>query len=404
MNRPTVLYISYDGLLEPLGRSQVLAYAKKLSPDFRMVILTFEKSRDLKDSDRVARTRNEVTDWGIFWVPLAYHKRPRLFATGFDIAHGMAMALLLAVRHGANIVHSRSYVAALIGLGVKFATRIPFIFDMRGFWVDEAVEKGMWRRKSGWYRLGKFLERQYLLKANAVVSLTQSAVDEMGRWEFLRNRNINFRVITTCCDLDQFSVGTQALPASRRNFVLGYVGNIGIWYRFDLVLTCFKYVLEQLPDAKLLVINRDQQSVIWESVDSAGIPRNLVEVKAVSHENMAAEIQKMDASAFFIKPSFAKLASAPTKLGELLACGVPCLTSRGIGDMDNQIENGKSGVLIDFDQMDQPKALGDAIYRLVEIANSSQTKANCRASAQRHFSLIEGAKQYRRLYFGLLNN
>ena len=402
MNRPTVLYISYDGLLEPLGRSQVLAYAKKLSTDFRMILLTFEKSQDLKDSNKVSRTRDEVTNWGVVWVPLTYHRWPRPLATGFDIAHGMAKALLLAVQHGADIVHSRSYVAALIGLGVKFVTRIPFIFDMRGFWVDEAVEKGMWHRGSGWYRLGKFLERQYLLNADAVVSLTQSAVDEMERWEFLRKRNIDFQVITTCCDLNQFLVGTQALPATHRKFVLGYVGNIGIWYRLDSVLTCYKYILEHFPEAKLLIINRDQQSIIYESVDAAGISRNHVEVKAVSHEDMAAEIQKMDASLFFIRPSFAKLASAPTKLGELLACGVPCLTSRGIGDLENQIVNGNSGVLIDFNQLDQPKALRDSIEKLISLTHNSYTRANCRAVAEKHFSLIEGAEKYRRLYSSLL--
>lgn len=402
MNRPTVLYISYDGLLEPLGRSQVLAYAKKLSVDYRMVLLTFEKAHDLKDSDRVAQTQEETTECGIFWAPLAYHRRPKPFATAYDIAHGVVMALLLTVRHGAIIVHSRSYVAALIGLAVKFVARIPFIFDMRGFWVDEAVEKGMWQEKSGWYRLGKFFERQYLLKADAVVSLTQSAVDEMRRWEYLRCRNIDFRVITTCCDLNQFSVGNAAFDATRRDFVLGYVGNIGIWYRFDLVLMCFKYILDQLPEAKLLIINRDQQSVIWRSVDASQIPRSKVEVKAVSHDDMAEEIQKMNASAFFIKPSFAKLASAPTKLGELLACGVPCLTCRGVGDLENQIESGNSGVLINFNQLDQPNTLRDSTEKLILLTQNSYTRMNCRTVAEKHFSLDEGAEKYRKLYSCLL--
>lgn len=40
-----VLYISYDGILEPLGQSQVLAYLKKLALGRNIYLLTFEKKK-----------------------------------------------------------------------------------------------------------------------------------------------------------------------------------------------------------------------------------------------------------------------------------------------------------------------------------------------------------------------
>ena len=44
-----ILYISYDGLLEPLGQSQILSYLKNLSSNFIFFLITFEKKTDWND-------------------------------------------------------------------------------------------------------------------------------------------------------------------------------------------------------------------------------------------------------------------------------------------------------------------------------------------------------------------
>ena len=43
-----ILYISYDGILEPLGYSQVFNYVLKLSKDHGIILLTFEKKKQFK--------------------------------------------------------------------------------------------------------------------------------------------------------------------------------------------------------------------------------------------------------------------------------------------------------------------------------------------------------------------
>ena len=46
-----VLYISYDGMLEPLGQSQVLAYLERLAADRPIDLISFEKKADSSDMD-----------------------------------------------------------------------------------------------------------------------------------------------------------------------------------------------------------------------------------------------------------------------------------------------------------------------------------------------------------------
>ena len=49
MARPAILYVSYDGMLEPLGQSQVLAYLERLADGYEVNLLSFEKPSDTLD-------------------------------------------------------------------------------------------------------------------------------------------------------------------------------------------------------------------------------------------------------------------------------------------------------------------------------------------------------------------
>ena len=43
--RKKILYVSYDGILDSIGESQILSYLEKLSKDFDFYLITFEKKK-----------------------------------------------------------------------------------------------------------------------------------------------------------------------------------------------------------------------------------------------------------------------------------------------------------------------------------------------------------------------
>src|SRR5690606_9927852 len=131
------------------------------------------------------------------------HKRLSLLATLWDIAVGTA-GWRLVRRHGLGIVHARSYVPRTMALLVKGLTGAKFVFDMRGFWVDERVDGGLWKRGGILYRGGKWVERKLLRSADHVVSLTHAGVREMRGFGYLQERMPPMTVIPTCADLDRF--------------------------------------------------------------------------------------------------------------------------------------------------------------------------------------------------------
>ena len=72
--RTTILYISYDGMLEPPGQSPVLAFLKRLGQKHRAYPISFEKPSAWQDEAVRARLQKPVKKADIAWYPLRYHK------------------------------------------------------------------------------------------------------------------------------------------------------------------------------------------------------------------------------------------------------------------------------------------------------------------------------------------
>src|SRR5438046_2084059 len=142
-----VLYISYNGMTDPFGQSQVLPYLVALSNyGYKFTILSFEKKESYKKDKKIVE--DILNKAGITWVPLFYTKKPPLLSKIYDRWQIRRMAFKLQKKFKFHMVHCRSYVAAEIGLIMKKRYGVKFLFDMRGFWADEKVDCGQWDLKN----------------------------------------------------------------------------------------------------------------------------------------------------------------------------------------------------------------------------------------------------------------
>lgn len=392
-----ILYVSYDGVLEPLGQSQVLRYLERLSDVHDIILVSYEKNNDWSNKEKRKVLELKIIDAGIKWIPLRYHKTPSGLATAFDIIHGLLVCFWITGSYRIQIVHARSYVPSVIALVLKKAFGSKYLFDMRGFWVDERVDGGLWPKGGRMFRVAKWFEKRFLINADRVVSLTSSAVDEMKKFSYLQGSMPKFETITTCTDFDVFKPGDTTSEQEResRPFTMGYVGSVGVWYLFDETLRCFKELQRQVPDARLHILNRGDHDYIRERIAAAGIRSELVLIEIADHVGVAKAMQHMDAGIFIIKPVYSKLASAPTKLGEFLGCGVPCLGNTNVGDMADILVGEQVGVaLSSFDD----DSIRKAIEQLLRLTKQSDIKNHCRSVAIRHFSLKDGVREYDRIY------
>lgn len=401
-----VFYISYDGALEPLGESQVVSYLERLAERVAITLLTFEKRSDLAEASRVAVMRQRLEGAGITWIPRPYHKRPAVLSTVYDVWAGCRAGRewSRSLRRGSiSIVHARGYVSALIALYVKRDRRIRFMFDMRGFWVDEKVEAGHWRRGGFLYRLGKWCERRFIDAADAIVSLTEAGVAEIPRLGRVRP-GVPLVVIPTCADLDRFQPGR--VDESRRRalglegaFVVGYVGTMSNWYLREDTLRYLAAMARRFPRMKALIVTREDPARLLADAARVGLAPDRLVLTRASFDEMPALMRLMDISVFFIRVCFAKRASAATKLAELLGCGVPVVINDGIGDSGAIVRSDDVGVVLAGTSDAEFAASFERLTRLLEDPDAS---ARCRRTAQQRFSLAEGARRYAALYDRLI--
>jgi glycosyltransferase involved in cell wall biosynthesis len=392
-----VLYISYTGLLEPLGQSQVYRYLLQLAESHNITLVTYEKPEDLDDTERVTSLRKTVEPAGIEWHPLKYHHSPTLPATIWDLLNGFQVCVRAIRRNDIEIVHTRSYVASVLGLLCKRLFGTAFVFDMRGFWADERVDGGLWDADGRLYRSAKWFETQFLRHADVVVSLTEAGIEAIEEFDHVDTDDMWFEKIPTCVDLNLF---TPQLDRREDEFVLGYVGSAGTWYRFDDVLECFEILRERRPDSHLRILNHGDHEYIRERLSEFDIEEEAVSVKAVEHAEVPTEMNRMDAGIFFYTPTFSKKGTSPTKMGEFLACGIPCLSNAAVGDVKSILEGNSVGIAIDsFDTEEKQQA----IESLLALHSDPEIVERCRSVAESYYSLEAGVNKYDEIYRSVLD-
>ena len=152
VKKVNVLYISYDGMTDPLGQSQVIPYLIGLSAHgYAFTLISAEKK--IKFTQGGKEIRKILNEAGIEWHPVTYTKSPPILSTLYDYLKIKSKASFLQKEKKFQIVHCRSYISSLIGLWMKKNYHVKFIFDMRGFWADERVDGNLWDIKNPIYKI-----------------------------------------------------------------------------------------------------------------------------------------------------------------------------------------------------------------------------------------------------------
>lgn len=401
--KTNVLYLSYDGMTDPLGQSQVLPYLRGLAQHgYNIHLVSYEKQdRFLKHRDHIQKM---CDDMHVTWHPQDYVIGGSILTTIHQVRRMQKIAFYLQAKHHFSIVHCRSYISALAGLKMKRKLGTKFIFDMRGFWADERVDGGLWSLSNPLYRsIYKYFKRKELLffkESDYTISLTKCGQNEIESWKALSACKIKIQVIPCCVDLDLFDPKSitdtakeelrTSLGISKSDYVLGYVGSIGTWYMLPEMLDYFRTLKRSLPNAKFLFITSENAEKIHESAEEIGLNKSDILVTSVLHYQVPACISIFDKSIFFIRPTYSKKASSPTKQGEIMAMGIPLICNAGIGDTSEIVTSQNSGTVI--------TEFSESVY-LEAINNEKTFDSNAISEgAKAIFSLEEGVKRYLEVY------
>jgi len=392
--QPEVLYISHNGLTEPLGRRQVLPYIVGLARrGWRFNVLTFEKSESA-DQAACDAVRAILADADARWTPLRYHRRPPIVSTSFDIARGIGRGLSQVPA----LVHARSTVAAAIGAAVSGRRHARFIFDVRGLLAREYADAGHWRRGGLLYRMTDSVERRLMRRAHGLVFLTQRIVAELTAERAIAPEAA-LEVVPCTADLEAFRPDPEARRRIRRDLGLGeskllvYSGSVGSWYRMEEMAAFVRVARETQPDLHFLVLT-SQADAARRAVQAAGVSAHST-VLSLRPERVPEHLAAADAGICFVADLPSKRASSPTKYGEYLATGLPVVTNPWTGDAA-ALGGAREWILVD--ELSQDAYRKAAAELASVLARPEDAIRGARVLAEREFGLDSAIDRYDRLY------
>lgn len=401
-----VLFISYNGMLEPLGQSQVIPYLKELSKlGAQFTLLSYERDDAFgpEGQQRCESLRNELAEFRIEWHWLRYHKRPSIPATAFDVAAGVRLASRLIRQKKIELVHARSHIPALIALRLKKRLGVKMIFDVRGLMAEEYIDAGHWNSNGAAARLSKSMEARALKATDGVVTLTDVLWSEMRNWPSLQSREAAHETIPCCIDLEAFRFDDRARTSRRAElgvedrFVLVYSGSIGGWYMTGEMADFFAVLKRHRPNAFFLWLTQGDKSIVEQAMEAANAGPDDYAVRSVRPVEVPSWLSASDAGIAFYRPGTSRLGTSPVKVSEYLACGLPVVVNAGVGDSGTLISREKIGTLVqDFTEAEYSTGAG----ALAEYANlPEQIRRHARQVAETLFDVRRvGVERYARLY------
>jgi glycosyltransferase involved in cell wall biosynthesis len=392
------LYLTATGLLEPLGQSQVMAYLRGLSRQHRITLITHEKDADWADTERMAQARAECEGLGIRWLPQRFRHRPKLVAPALRMLR-MAWLVLREVRvQGVQLIHARSYIPAAVALLACRMTGVPFIFDMRALWPEELITAGKLRHGSVLHRAIVAAERACLREAGAVVSLTHAAVAHLNRVYPAEMAGQSVAVIPTCADLNRF------VPAARQSErrAIGCLGTVlSGWFRRDWLMSFLIVAARRDLELVFELTTRDDPAHVRAAMGNDGDLQARLRIAACPSERVQQVLHGQMASVMFFTDGLGKLGSSPTRLAEILGCGLPVVANDGVGDVARIIRDYRVGVLAAGPSPREMEAAWDDLQRLL---SDPDLASRCRKAAEAVFSLEAGTAAYLRLYASVIDH
>lgn len=161
----------------------------------------------------------------------------------------------------------------------------------------------------------------------------------------------------------------------------------------------FRVARRYLPGLRFLLLTQSALTMIRGEFAHKSLDPGVYRCLRVAPNDLPAYLCMADFAISFVRPSFSKIASSPTKMAEYLAAGLPVVYNAGIGDLDGLQPERVGALVTAFDERDYHRVMREmqALLR-----DRQATALRCRWVAETYFGLATvGVPQYLKLYAAL---
>lgn len=394
-----VLYVVYWGATEVTGKSWILAHVKKLAAlGAELTLVTFEKPGDYARRERVEEVAAELRASGVRWIPLRYHKSPKIPGTAFDVLHAIGRGVAANLHGRFDVIHARTFLGGLVGLALAPVIGAKLIYHNEGFYPDEQVDGGVWRADSAPHRTAKFLENLLYTRADAVITMSRRGRIAVENLPAVRRKRTPVIFAPACVDLENFP--RRATPLAREKDAqdvlrLVYIGSVGGRYMFDAITRFAAVAYRDAKRVHLRVLVKAEAEPVASILVANGLPVESWSIDSVSHAEVPNELARQDAGLFFLSQGLSEHGCSPTKIGEYWASGLPVITTPNAGDIDDIVRKERIGVIV---PEHSDEAYSRAVCDIQSLLTDTELPERCRRAAETHYALEPAIEQQFELY------
>lgn len=384
------LYFSYDGLLDPLGQSQIIPYISAISAaGHSLTIVSYEKAERDKDQTKIMDIKLQKI--GINWVRLEF--RSGRFWAIRRVISGILIIRKLCAHIQPDFIHLRGLVPAIIFQLSR--SRVPSLYDFRGFALGEWVDIGKITRPSLMYYILSRLDRNAVKSASGLVVLEESAKQLLI--ETYDVSKVPLKVIRTCTDVNRYAKRKNVHRKDNKTLRFVFLGGAKFPYRPDLALMLIEKLLEYKLDCNIDFINEGDRGIIEKAINLTNIPKEKVRILTCEHSEIPDILGTYDCGLVMVETSYWRRVCSPTKTGEYLASGLPVISLEGIDALDDLSKRTVCITLISLEEL-QGHFQEDRVEQLVSFIRSIGVIQKCQALALDEFDLEMAGNKYVELY------
>lgn len=270
-----------------------------------------------------------------------------------------------------DIVHSHSPV--LCGLAALQAAKrmgVPFVYEIRAFWEDAAVDQDKTSVQSARYHVSRAMEQYVVQHAHAVVGIAASILSE------LKQRGVDQRKLFHVPN----GVDTTKFQPMARNSdladklglgdspVLGFIGSLFNFEGISWLVRATVELHKRGADFNLLLIGHgEDEAQVRQEIANAGAESYIIFAGTVPHEQIRDYYSVIDVLVYPRRSVRLTELVTPLKPLEAMALGRTVLGS-SVGGVRELVRNGDTGVLFAPEDIDDfclqtQKLLADPEWR-----------------------------------------
>jgi glycosyltransferase involved in cell wall biosynthesis len=370
------IYITFNGIADPLGQSQVLPYLEDLSKEeIKIYLISLEKN--IKKSEEFTK---KIEEAGISWYRIRYLKLYH-FGMILNVMRCSFLCFYLLLVKKIKIIHARSYAPLFSVFIFKKLFNFKLIFDMRGFWPEELADSGKIKHSSVYYKILKILEKKSILASDRIITLTPEAK------EIIENNYKGKKTLwmPTCVDKEKFKGKAETLGADK--FVMVYSGSLWTFYNMSAMAGFFKALKSKISNAHFLILGNNDTEKLRNLFKEDEISKNDYTILNLEPKEVPKYLLGADIGISFIYEYYSKKAAFPTKLAEYFVCGLPVVLNSQSDFVKKLVNDNKIGVILEkFDENYYQKAVDslllllknkDVKKRCFEVADNYLEKKIC---------------------------